>query len=45
MSAGFDEVLGSFHRFPNLHQLLILRVIFAEVGAKTALAVVYMQHL
>ena len=42
----FHQVFGRLVRLPNLHQLLLVAVmfVFAKVCAKAALAVIYMHH-
>ena len=46
MATLFHEILRRFMRFSDLHQLLLVAVMFmfAEVSAKAALAVVYLHH-
>jgi hypothetical protein len=44
MSAVVHEILGSFHRLPDLKQLSVRLVRLAEVGTKPALSIMYVQH-
>ena len=44
MTAGIDEIFSSFHRLPDLHQFLILWVLFPKVGAEATLSFMNVQH-
>jgi hypothetical protein len=44
VSALLDEVLRRLVGNANLYELLVLRVVLAEVGAQAALTVVYLKH-